>query len=185
MIRIVPLLAAAFLALAAAPSHAQNAGKKGTDDKASARNAATNGSSKIGDFGDWGAFRRPGTKECFVLSQPVARAPKGLNRDPAYLFITFRPDSGVKNEVAMMTGYAVAETAQPVASIGASSFGLISSDGKAWLQNASEEGQFVQQARAGAQLVVKGTSKRGNALTDTYSLKGLGLAIDAAQKGCR
>jgi hypothetical protein len=185
MIRIVHLLIVSCLFLAATPSYAQNAGKKGSEAKAAARNAAAGGSSKIGDFGDWGAFRRPGTKECFVLSQPVARAPKGLNRDPAYLFITFRPDAGVKNEVAMMTGYVVADAAQPVASIGSASFGLISSEGKAWLQNAAEEGQFVQQARAGAQLVVKGTSKRGNALTDTYSLKGLGQAIEAAQKGCR
>jgi hypothetical protein len=186
MIRAVCLSAAVALSAAflVAPASAQNANGK----KAQAqRDAAAGGAKPLGSFGDWGAYQGAAgpNRVCFVLSQPKDRAPKGLNRDPAYLFISFRPAAGVRNEVALITGYTMKDGAQPIAAIGKSSFGLISTEGKAWLQNAAEENQFVQQAKAGAALTVRGVSKRGNTLSDTYSLKGLGQAIDAAQKGCR
>jgi hypothetical protein len=186
MIRRSFLAAAAFLSAAflISPAEAQNAGKSGAE---AGRNAGAGGAKLLGSFGDWGAYQGASgaNKVCFVLSQPKERSPKGLNRDPAYLFISFRPAAGVRNEVALITGYTMKEDAQPIATIGAASFGLVSTEGKAWLQNAAEEGQFVQQARGGASLTIRGTSRRGNSLTDTYSLKGLSQAIEAAQKGCR
>jgi hypothetical protein len=189
MIRIVHLIAAAGLAaLMAQPAMAQNTSKKDRDAKAAAsRTAAAGGANLLGTFGDWSAYRGASgdNRVCFVLSQPTARAPKGLNRDPAYLYISFRPAAGIRNEVALITGYTMKEGAQPVASIGDASFGLVSTEGKAWLQNAAEESQFVQLARAGSSLAISGTSARGNKLTDTYSLKGLSQAVEAAQKGCR
>ncbi len=182
------LLAAAMIVGFGAlePAAAQNTTRKERDAEAG-RNAGAGGAKLLGSFGDWGAYQGASgnSRVCFVLSQPKDRQPRGLNRDPAYLFISFRPAAGVRNEVALITGYTMKEDAQPIASIGDSSFGLISTDGKAWLQNAAEEGQFVQAARAGASLSVRGTSRRGNSLTDTYSLKGLSQAIEAAQKGCR
>jgi hypothetical protein len=186
MIRIRPLaIAAVALACMMQPTMAQNA-KKNTSAEAG-RNAGAGGAKLLGSFGDWGAYQGAtgNSKVCFVLSQPKTRMPKGLNRDPAYLFISYRPAAGVRNEVALITGYSMKEDAQPIATIGDASFGLVSTDGKAWLQNAAEEGQFVQQARSGASLTVRGVSLRGNSLTDTFSLKGLSQAIETAQKGCK
>ncbi len=190
MIRIVRFAAAFLLAAVCVQgaAFAQNASGKGKDVKAEAgRNAAAGGAKLLGSFGDWGAYQGASgpNRLCFVLSQPKARTPKGLNRDPAYLFISFRPAAGVRNEVALITGYTMKDGAQPIAAIGPASFGLVSTEGKAWLQNAAEESQFVQQARSGSSLTIRGISKRGNSLTDTYSLKGLGQAIEAAQKGCK
>ena len=159
----------------------------GAGSKSVARPAAAAGAQQLGVFGDWGAYLggSGSTKVCFVLSQPKDRQPKGLNRDPAYVFISFRPAQGVRNEVAVITGYAVKEGSQPLAVIGTANFGLLAKEQNAWLQNPAEESQFVQQAKAGANLAVRGTSLRGNSLTDIYSLKGFGSAIDAAQKECR
>jgi hypothetical protein len=186
MTRIGPLaIAALLLGSLMQPALAQNAKKQSIGE--AGRNAGAGGAKLLGSFGDWGAYQGAAgnARVCFVLSQPKTRQPKGLNRDPAYLFISFRPAAGVRNEVALITGYPMKEDAQPIASIGDASFGLVSTDGKAWLQNAAEEGQFVEQARAGSSLTVRGTSRRGNNLTDTFSLKGLSQAMEAAQKGCR
>jgi hypothetical protein len=186
MIRVC-LSAIALLCAACLPSLAQdnarNTGKSVRDPGA----AATNGAQRLGKFGDWSAFvgGSGNSKVCFVLSQPKERSPKGLNRDPAYLFISYRPAAGVRSEVALITGYSVQDGSQPIATIGPASFGLLTKDGNAWLQNAAEESKFVQAARSGAALTVRGTSRRGNNLSDRYSLAGLGQAMDAAQKGCR
>jgi hypothetical protein len=189
MIRIIHVAAAFLLAASfVQPAFAQDTGKKGKDAKAEAgRNAGAGGAKLLGNFGDWGAYQGAtgNATVCFVLSQPKERTPKGLNRDPAYLFISYRPAANVRNEVALITGYTMKDGAQPIAAIGALNFGLVSTDGKAWLQNAAEENQFVQQAKVGSSLTVRGTSKRGNSLSDTYSLKGLSQAIETAQKSCR
>jgi invasion protein IalB len=163
-------LVAAALLLPLSSVHAQNAAQP----------------KLIRESGDWRAVESGAGAErvCFVMSQPKARAPAGLNRDPAYLYISFRPQAGVRNEVSILTGFPMQEGSQPTVTIGEREFTLQGQAEQAWLANAAEEGPFVQQARAGAQLVFKATSRRGNALTDTYSLAGLTQALEAAQRAC-
>jgi len=43
----------------------------------------------------------------------------------------------------------------------------------AWVKNAAEETRLVEAMRKGQDLTVKGTSAKGTASTDVYSLKGL------------
>ena len=61
----------------------------------------------LGKFKDWEAFilSQEGNKICFAQSIPVVRAPKKLKRDPSRLFISFRPDENIKNEVSVTNGY--------------------------------------------------------------------------------
>jgi len=54
----------------------------------------------------------------------------------------------------------------------------------AWLASMEDEGAFVAALKAGTTLVVKGTSVRGNVLTDTYSLSGVTKAMEAIDKAC-
>lgn len=54
----------------------------------------------------------------------------------------------------------------------------------AWLASVEDEGAFVEALKKGSTLVVKGTSARGNAITDTYSLAGVTAAMDAIDKAC-
>ncbi len=44
---------------------------------------------------------------------------------------------------------------------------------------------MVQAMRGGSQLTVRSTSLRGNVTTDTYSLTGLGQALDRVAQECR
>ena len=155
-----------------------------SDNKAA---AAAGGALTLGSFGDWGAYTggRTGGKVCFVLSQPKERLPKGLNRDPAYIFISFRPSQGVKNELAVTTGYAMKPGSETVITLGKARFNMVAKDMNAFLRNAAEETQFVDLAKRTPSLTIKGNSVRGNELTDRYSLSGFGPALDRAIKECQ
>ena len=61
---------------------------------------------KIGKFKDWEVMVASAAsgKVCFAQSTPVLQAPKSNKRD-ARLFITFRPDEKISNEISATAGY--------------------------------------------------------------------------------
>ncbi len=193
MIRIISLFLIGSLALsfsAAAPANAAPAAK---DAKPAAKGAkkdavsATSGALELGKYSDWGAYMA-GTgpnKVCFALTQPKERAPQGLARDPAYLFITSRPAQNVRNEVSFMMGFAMKAGADAGAVIDGRNFPLEAKDKTAFVKNAAEEPRFVEALRNGSKLSVKSSSLRGNVTTDSYSLSGFGKALDKLQSDCK
>jgi hypothetical protein len=66
----------------------------------------------VASFGDWGVYtaQTGRTKICYALTQPKDRQPKNVNRDPAYLFVSFRPSENVRNEVAFVMGFPTRES---------------------------------------------------------------------------
>jgi len=55
----------------------------------------------------------------------------------------------------------------------------------AWVKNAAEETRLVDAMRKGADLAVKGTSAKGTASTDVYSLRGLPEALNRVGQECK
>ncbi len=149
------------------------------------------GAFEVGKAGSWGIYTsgEGKTKLCYVLSQPNARLPKNLNRDPAYVFIANRPADGAKHEVSVITGYPLKTGSVATAAVGSASFEMLARDTNAWLKNPAEETRFIGELRrlAGSRtalLTIKGTSARGNETTDQYKLDGFAQAFDRAQKEC-
>ena len=169
---IFPMLAA----VAAAPALAQP-------------KAAGEQPTLLGQFGDWGAYKAaPGGKTvCFALTKPTSAVtePAGRNRDASYLFVSTRPSEKVKNEFSAIVGYPQKPGADTTATIGYSSYAMYTQNDGAWVKNAAEEAQLIDAMRKGADLVVKSESARGTKTTDTYSLKGLGEALDKVTAECR
>ena len=68
----------------------------------------------IGKYKDWESFvlLKEGNKICFAQSAPVVRAPKKLKRDPSRLFVSFRPNENIKNEISVTNGYEFKPKAQ-------------------------------------------------------------------------
>ena len=62
---------------------------------------------------------------------------------------------------------------------------MYTQDDGAWIKNAAEEAQMVAALRKGGKLVVTSESGRGTKTTDTYSLKGLGEALDKVTAECK
>lgn len=143
----------------------------------------------LGQFGDWGAYSATpgGKKVCFALSKPTSATtePAGRNRDASYAFVSTRPSEKVKNEVSFIVGYPQKPSHDAVATIGSATYSMYTQNDGAWVKNAAEEAQMVDAMRKGADLVVKSESGRGTKTTDTYSLKGIGQALDKVAEECK
>jgi invasion protein IalB len=144
------------------------------------------GASLLTSYGDWGVYTAQSgrSKICYALSQPQDRLPKNVNRDPAYLFVSFRPAENVKNEVALVLGFAAKENGPAEAAVGNASYALIAKATNAWLKNPAEEGQAIATMARSGTMTVKMQSARGSNLTDRYSLNGFSKALDHARKEC-
>ena len=163
-------------------SKATNAASKG---KASDKKSGQGKSTQIGTFGEWGAYQTEGKpKTCYALTQPKSREPAAGKRDSAYIFISYRPAENVKNEISIIMGFPMKDGSEAKAEIGDADFGLIAKGSNAWVKNAAEEGRLIEAMKKGSKLVVKASSAKGKATTDTYSLGGLGQALDKVRKEC-
>jgi len=143
----------------------------------------------LGQYGDWGAYTASpgGNKVCFALAKPktTKTEPEARKRDQSYVFVSTRPADKVKNEVSVIIGYPFKTSSDATAEVGAAKFAMYTQNDGAWIKNVAEEARMVDAMRKGADLTVKGTSGRGTASTDQYSLKGLAQALDKIEQECK
>jgi hypothetical protein len=196
MVRIGPTFKAAAICLAvqawlvpgalnAAPGLQQTA-KKSEDKRSDSKSSEANKPVLIGSYGDWGAYSAKAGKErtCYALATPKDRAPGGLKRDPAYIFISNRPGENVRSEVSIIMGFPIKEGADSRAESGGADFSLVAKGGNAWIKNPAEEKLFIETLKKGSKLTVTAPSLKGHVTTDSYSLSGLSQALDRVQKEC-
>ena len=142
----------------------------------------------LGQFGDWGAYTASpgGKKVCFALAKPAnsKTTPPNRPRDPAYMFISSRPAEKVRDEVSIIFGYGFKPNADASIEISGAAYAMYTQADGAWVKNAAEETRLVDAMRKGQDLTVKGTSAKGTASTDVYSLKGLPQALDRVGQEC-
>jgi hypothetical protein len=148
--------------------------------------AASPGGSLVTSYGDWEVYMAQSgrSKICYALSRPKDWTPKTVSRDPAYLFVSFRPAENVKNEVAFEFGFTAKENGPAEVSVGNTSYALVAKATNAWLKNPAEEGQAIATMAKSGTMTVKTQSARGSNLTDRYSLNGFNKALEHARKEC-
>jgi invasion protein IalB len=143
----------------------------------------------LGQFGDWGAYTASpgGKKVCFALAKPSSSktAPPNRPRDPTYMFISSRPAEKVRDEVSVIFGYGFKPNADASIEISGAAYAMYTQADGAWIKNAAEETRLVDAMRKGADLTVKGTSAKGTASTDVYSLRGLPEALNRVGQECK
>jgi invasion protein IalB len=143
----------------------------------------------LGQFGDWGAYTASpgGKKVCFALAKPAnsKTTPPNRPRDPAYMFISSRPAEKVRDEVSIIFGYGFKPNADASVEISGAAYAMYTQADGAWVKNAAEETRLVDAMRKGADLTVKGTSAKGTASTDVYSLRGLPEALNRVGQECK
>jgi hypothetical protein len=149
--------------------------------------ASQAGTKNLGSFTNWTAWQGTDANGmiCYVSSAPQDMKPTGVNRDPVHFLVINRKGLGVKHEVQTLIGYPFnAQSANASATIDGKTYPMVTEGSAAWLASANDEDGFVAAMKAGATLVVKGTSQRGTDTTDTYSLSGVTAALEAMQKAC-
>jgi hypothetical protein len=139
----------------------------------------------LGQFSDWSAYSANGASGnvCFVIAKPKTRAPDGLNRDPAYFFVSHWAGNNSRNEVSVQVGFPLKPGSTVDIDIKGAQYRLVTQDQRGW-SNGQDDSRIIEAMRGGAEMVVSSTSSRGNVTTDTYSLSGVSAALDAASKAC-
>ena len=140
----------------------------------------------IGKYKDWESFvlTREGTKICFAQSIPVVRAPKKLKREPSRLFISFRPDENIKNEVSVTNGYEFKIKAPVTAKSGKKSYDLFSKGRFAWVVDKEDEQKLIITMKKASRLMIIGNTTKDDRTTDHYSMMGFTKAYNTAKKSC-
>ncbi len=141
---------------------------------------------KLGDFNTWEAWvlEDEGGKVCYMLSPPTKDSGAYKSRGDIYALVTHRPAEGTKNVFSYIAGYEYQAKSEATLKIGDKKFGLFTQSETAWAPDANTDNAITEAIRKGSTMVVTGTSSRGTATTDTFSLKGSGDAHEAINKAC-
>ena len=140
----------------------------------------------IGKFKDWESFvlSQEGSKICFAQSMPVVRAPKKLKREPSRLFVSFRPNENIKNEISVTTGYEFKPKAPVAAKSGKKKYDLFSKGKFAWVVDNEDEAKLIVTMKKASRLMIIGNTDKGDQTTDHYSMMGFTKAYNTAKKSC-
>lgn len=121
---------------------------------------------------------------CFIAAQPQAVEPLGANRGPIFFYISAWPKDGVKTEPSIKVGYPLAADKDMTVSVGTDTFKLFAKGERGFVSDATEEQKLIETLKKGSTAIVKATSARGTATTDTYSLSGIGKALEKLATTC-
>lgn len=148
--------------------------------------AAADSAKLLSSHGDWEAYLEAegGKKVCYVGSKPKKESGKYRKRGDTYVLITHRPAENSSNVISVSAGYTYQAASEVDVAIGDGKFRLFTDGDYAFAYDAKADGELVQAMVKGAQMTVKGTSNRGTATTDVYSLKGFTAAYKAIGQAC-
>ena len=140
----------------------------------------------LGKFKDWESFvlLQDGNKVCFAQSKPVIRAPKKLKRNPSRLFVSFRPNENIKNEISVTNGYEFKIKSPVSAKSGKKSYDLFSKGNFAWVVERKDEIKLISTMKKASRLMIIGNSSKDEQSTDHYSMMGFTKAYNSAKKSC-
>ncbi len=140
----------------------------------------------IGKFNDWETIiiTEESGKVCFAQSSPVLQTPESSARD-AKLFVTFRTNENISNEVSTTAGYEFNQNNSVTATFGE---GVVKFDikeqGFAWIADNKIEENVVAKMKKGSKIIIKGHNEQGTETSDQYSLSGFTKAYNAARMTC-
>ena len=141
---------------------------------------------KIGKYKDWETivFIDGKNKVCFAQSVPVLQAPKKNSRD-ARLFVSFRPNDKISDEISVTSGYEYNNQNSITATSGKSKYKFdIAQENFAWISESKVEKKMIKSLKRGSRIMVTGYNKSGSQTIDHYSLLGFTKAYNSAKKNC-
>jgi invasion protein IalB len=141
---------------------------------------------KLGGAEGWEAYTDAGkgAKICYLIAKPSKSEPAGAKRSAVFASVTHRPGEKRTNEVSFTSGYLFKEGSDADLAIDGKTFSLFTNKEGAWTRDAATDKAVVDALAKGKQAVIKGTSARGTATTDTYALAGFSQALAQIDKAC-
>ena len=141
---------------------------------------------KIGKFKDWETMVIKNNSKfvCFAQSKPVLQSPKSYKRE-ARLFVSFRPNEKIINEISITSGYQYNNENSIIAKSGKHKYKFdIAQENFAWLADNKMEKKMINTMKKGSRIMVSGYNQKGSQTIDHYSLLGFTKAYNTAKKSC-
>ncbi len=141
---------------------------------------------KIGKFKDWETMvvKKDTKLVCFAQSKPVLQAPKSNPRE-ARLFVSFRPNEKISDEISITAGYEFNTKNSITAKSGKYKYIFdIAQEGFAWITDNKQEKKMIRTMKKGSRIMISGYNQQGSQTIDHYSLLGFTKAYTAAKKNC-
>jgi len=141
---------------------------------------------KIGTFKDWETIviKNDSKIICFAQSKPVLQAPKSNPRE-ARLFVSFRPNEKVLDEISTTAGYEFNTKNSITAKSGKYKYKFdIAQEGFAWIADNKQEKKMIKTMKRGSRIMISGHNHQGSQTIDHYSLLGFTKAYNTAKKNC-
>ncbi len=141
---------------------------------------------KIGKFKDWETMIIKNDNEivCFAQTKPILQSPKNNPRE-ARLFVTFRPDKKIVDEISLTAGYEFNNKNSIVAKSGKRKYIFdIAQENFAWILDNKQEKKMIKTMKKGSRIMITGYNLKGSQTIDHYSLLGFTKAYGAAKKNC-
>jgi hypothetical protein len=134
----------------------------------------------------WTALSYPdrGAKVCYLVGTPEKTEPASLKRGRIDLYVTQRPQEKSFNVVHFDAGYTYRQGSSADLTIDGHPFILFTNKDSAWSVDSATDSAITAALSKGKLAVLKGTSARDTATTDTYSLEGFTEALAAIDKAC-
>jgi len=141
---------------------------------------------RVDTFGGWSLIADTKTPHviCFVTAEPTSSAPANTQRDAPRAYISAWPKSGIKGEVSFRMGFKIKKGAEGLAKVSPAGFRLFGSGDRAYVNDSTQELKLLDAMRKGSALTVAIAADGGATVTDTYSLNGLGVAMQMMQQAC-
>ena len=141
---------------------------------------------KIGKFKDWETMilKNDSGNVCFAQTKPVLQSPKNNPRE-ARLFVTFRPNDKIFDEISITAGYEFNNKNSIIAKSGKKKYKFdITQENFAWMADNKKERKMIKTMKKGSRIMVTGYNQKGSQTIDHYSLLGFTKAYSAAKKNC-
>jgi len=141
---------------------------------------------KIGKFKDWETITIKGENGivCFAQTKPVLQSPKNNPRE-ARLFVTFRPNEKISDEISVTAGYEFNKKNSILAKSGKNKYEFdISLDNFAWIADNKQEKKMIKIMKKGSRIMITGHNQKGSQTIDHYSLLGFTKSYKSAKKNC-
>jgi len=121
---------------------------------------------------------------CFAQTKPVLQSPKANKRE-ARLFVSFRPNDKVSDEISTTSGYEFNSQNSILATSGKKKYKFdIAQDGFAWISSNKVEKKMIKTMKKGSRIMITAYNKSGSQTIDHYSLLGFTKAYNIAKKSC-
>ena len=138
-----------------------------------------------GTFKDWQVFTATTEqgKICFAQSKPKTRSPKNFKREPSKLFVTFRPQENIRDEVSVTSGH-IYKMSTVNAKSGKNNYAFFSKDNFAWIAEEKREKKFIKLMKRASNIMLIANEPKGSQTVDHYSMIGFSKAYEKAKKNC-